>query len=51
MLLLLILVKNMPLNCTLSVGGDSRSAGGDVGFWGNVESGLEYFLNRKNKIK
>ena len=49
MLLLLILVKNMPPNCTLSVGGDS--AGGDVGFWGNVESGLEYFLNRKNKIK
>lgn len=41
----------MPQNCTLSVGGDSCSAGGDVGFWGHVESGLEYFLNRKKKIK
>ena len=49
MLLLLKLSKEHATELYSECGGDSCSAGGDVGFWGHVESGLEYFLNRKKK--
>lgn len=47
MLLPLILSKERDTQLHLKCRGDSHSAGGDEGFGGNTESGLE-FLKKKN---